>query len=237
MAQDKKKSSPKKRPTQNNNAQLFRNFVILVVGLIIVGFAYRFVQEPTQSEDISLRQLVEHIESGEVKTIEIAGDQTIDIILVNDETVSTRKESGQPLTELLAQNGVSEETIRSLDVTVTSNTGFGYWFSVLWPGLFTLIIIAVIIWFMLRQVQGANSKAMMFGKSGAKESNPNDKKNKVTFKDVAGSEESKEELSEVVDFLKHPQKYAELGAKVPRGVLQLLVKPTYRFIISLVLSL
>ncbi|MDP3970962.1 MAG: ATP-dependent zinc metalloprotease FtsH [bacterium] len=200
--------------------QLFRNFITFVVMVVVVGAVFSLVNEPGNStEEITLSQLVEKVEAGEVKQIEVKGEQALEIVLNDDTVVTARKETGQPITELLVQQGVSEKVIRQQDIIVTSNTGFTYWLSMLSPGLISILVIGLILWFMLRQVQGANNKAMMFGRSGAKEEKGADKKNKVTFKDVAGATEAKEELQEVVDFLKHPQKYSKLGAKVPSGVL------------------
>ena len=82
------------------------------------------------------------------------------------------------------------------------------------------ILVGVILFFMMRSLQGANSKAMSFGQSTAKDFKP-DEKNRATFKDVAGAKEAKEELQEIVEFLRFPKKFHELGAKIPRGVLLL----------------
>lgn len=204
----------------NKGPQLFRNFITFVGLMVVIGIVFSLMNTPEQaSEEITISQLVQHVQSGEVKSIDVQGDQDLEITLNDDTTVTARKEAGQPLTDLLVQQGISKDVIRTLDIKVTSNTGFMYWLSLLSPGLITVLVIGLILWFMLRQVQGANNKALTFGKSNAQDSSQDDKKKRVLFKDVAGSEESKEELTEVVDFLKHPQKYAKLGAKVPRGVL------------------
>lgn len=207
-------------PKMNKGPQLFRNFITFVGLMVVIGIVFSLMNTPEQaSEEITISQLVQHVQSGEVKSIDVQGDQDLAITLNNDTTVTARKEAGQPLTDLLVQQGISKDVIRTLDIKVTSNTGFMYWLSLFSPGLITVLVIGLILWFMLRQVQGANNKALTFGKSNAQDSSQNDKKKRVLFKDVAGSEESKEELTEVVDFLKHPQKYSKLGAKVPRGVL------------------
>jgi cell division protease FtsH len=87
------------------------------------------------------------------------------------------------------------------------------------PIIFPIIFIAVFIWFMTRQVRGAGMQAFSFGQSRARLVSPEDGKSRVTFKDVAGAKEAKEELSEIVDFLKNPKKFFEIGARIPKGVL------------------
>lgn len=209
-----------KLPKTGKGPQLFRQFIIVVVVVVIIGAVFSLVNEPArQSEEITISHALEKINSDEVKHIEIKSDQILALTLKDDTEVTTRKEGSQPLTELLIQNGLSEKEIRELDIDVTSNTGVAHWLSVLSPGLISILIIGLILWFMLRQVQGMNNRAMMFGKSGADEKDKDKNKKKVKFADVAGATEAKEELTEIVDFLKNPQKYTDLGAKVPSGVL------------------
>src|SRR6185369_2025215 len=85
------------------------------------------------------------------------------------------------------------------------------------PTLLPLLLLVLIFWFMIRQLQGSNAKAMSFGQSSAREVDQT--KNKLTFADVAGVKEAKEELAEIVDFLRQPKKFVDLGAKIPKGVL------------------
>lgn len=199
--------------------QLFRQFIVVVLVVVVIGSIFSFINQPTdKTEDVSLTTLVNKVQSGEVKSVEVKGEQTLIATLADDSKLVAHKESAQPFTELLLQSGVTTEQIDQVDVSVSTSGGFGYWASVLAPGLISLLIVAVLLWFMFRQVQGVNNRAMMFGKVGSAEQ-PTNKKNRVLFKDVAGESEAKEELTEVVDFLKHPQKYTELGAKVPKGVL------------------
>lgn len=206
-------------PRAPRGPQLFRQFIIVVLVVVVIGSIFSFINQPSQrSEDVSLTDLVTKVQAGEVKSVEVKGEQTLVATLQDDSELVAHKESAQPLTELLLQAGVTTDQLKLVNITVTNSSGFGYWLSVLAPGLISLLIVGVLLWFMFRQVQGVNNRAMMFGKVAQPEQTPN-KKNRVLFKDVAGESEAKEELTEVVDFLKHPQKYTELGAKVPKGVL------------------
>ncbi|MEK7203067.1 MAG: ATP-dependent zinc metalloprotease FtsH, partial [Patescibacteria group bacterium] len=107
-----------------------------------------------------------------------------------------------------------------IKIEIKEDEGMSYWLTVILPFLLPFLLIGFLIYFMMRSVQGANSRAMGFGQSQAKEFGK-EIKNKTTFKDVAGVKEAKEELKEVVEFLKQPQKFIELGARIPRGVLLL----------------
>ncbi len=206
-------------PRAPRGPQLFRQFIIVVLVVVVIGSIFSFINQPTdKTEDVSLSTLVNKVQSGEVKSVEVKGEQTLIATLADDSKLIAHKESAQPFTELLLQSGLTAEQIDQVDVSVSTSSGFTYWLSVLAPGLISLLVVAVLLWFMFRQVQGVNNRAMMFGKVGSAEQ-PTNKKNRVLFKDVAGESEAKEELTEVVDFLKHPQKYTELGAKVPKGVL------------------
>lgn len=199
--------------------QLFRQFVVVVLVVVIIGSIFSSLQQPdTQTEDVSLSQIVTSVQAGLVKSIEVEGDQTLTATLTDGSVLVAYKEASQPLTELLLQSGITQAQLGALAITVTTASGFMYWLSILAPGLISLLIVGVLLWFMFRQVQGVNNRAMMFGKVTSPEAGDK-KKTKVLFADVAGGSEAKEELTEVVDFLKHPQKYTDLGAKVPKGVL------------------
>src|SRR3989338_2053735 len=133
-----------------------------------------------------------------------------------------RKESKTPdisLSETLTNYGLSPKELSTVEVLVEDPTGFGYWFATLAPFLIPVLFILFFFWFLSRQVKGAGMQAFTFGQSKARIIDPDDKSQRVTFKDVAGAKEAKEELVEIVDFLKNPKKFLDIGARIPKGIL------------------
>lgn len=188
-------------------------FVILM--LLLAGWQAN-QNNPTKTD---IGSLVQKINSGEVKQLVVQGD-TIKIELTDGQKEETKKEPSESLSTLLNNLGVAPDKLSTLNIEVKEDNGVTFWLANILPFVLPILIVGALIWFMMRQVQGANNRAMMFGQSGAKQNVPNDK-TKVTFKDVAGATEAKQELVEVVDFLRHPQKFINVGAKIPKGVLLL----------------
>lgn len=198
-----------------------RNLGLTLLAFLFIGGLFSLWSgEKKKPEVIGFDRLVQEIKSDSVKNIEVQ-DSTVAINLKDGSAQTTTKENGQPLSELLSNLGVAPERIAALDIKVKSETGWRYWLSALLPGVIPFIIIGLFLYFMLRSAQGANNRAMSFGQSQPKEAGTPTTREKVTFKDVAGVKEAKEELEEVVQFLREPDKFTALGAKIPRGVLLL----------------
>lgn len=132
---------------------------------------------------------------------------------------TAKKEEDSSITETLTRYGVTAEKLQAVKVTIEGPTGFWFWFGQLSPFLAPFILLGLLIWFLTRQVRGAGVQALSFGQSKARMTLPDDTKQKVTFKDVAGAKEAKQELAEIVDFLRNPKKFLEIGANIPKGVL------------------
>lgn len=199
---------------------LLKNFAIVVLALFLIAGVMSFSNVlTTKPEVVGVNRLVTEINNDQVQKVEVAGD-TVSVQL-KDATarkLSIKKEYNQSFSELMSNLGVDQAKLQKIDIQVKDQSGFKYWAATIIPYLIPFILLVVLIYFMSRQVQGANSKAMTFGQSSAREAKPDDK-NKKTFKDVAGAKEAKEELTEIVDFLREPQKFAAVGAKIPKGVL------------------
>ncbi len=197
---------------------VIRNLILFFLVLIGVGVAFSTLSlSRGRSQNVDLSTLAKQIQQGEVKSIEIHGND-INATLADETKEKTVKESGDSLVSALRDFGVDAEKLQSLNLAVKQPGGIGYWLSVLLPIILPFLLIAGFVYLMMRNVQGQNMRAMMFGQSSAREV-PKDGKNRVTFKDVAGVKEAKEELTEVVDFLRNPKKFSALGAKIPKGVL------------------
>ncbi len=155
------------------------------------------------------------IGSGDVSKIVVSGDQ-LQVETKDKQTFISQKEDGVNLTTSLLNMGVSPEELAEIDLQVAAPSNASDWLAIAGTVL-PLLLIGGLFFMILRQAQGSNNQAMSFGKSRARVFTGD--KPTVTFQDVAGAEESKQELQEVVEFLKEPQKFASLGARIPKGVL------------------
>ncbi len=198
---------------------LLKNLIIVfLVFLTIAGF-FALVSQPGQKpEEITLNQLVEQINQEKVAKIIIKGNQ-LEIELKDGNQEKANKEEEASLTESLKNYGLAPEKLKSVNLEVKSESGLVFWLGTILPFLLPLLIIGFFFWFIYRGAQRGQMQAFTFGRSRARLFSPKDKKEQVTFKDVAGLKEAKEELQEIVDFLKNPKKFVNLGAKIPKGVL------------------
>jgi len=198
---------------------LLKNLLIVfLVFLSIAGF-FALLNDPTEKpEKISLNQLVEQINQEQVLNIVIE-DNKLQVELKDGTKEIAIKEKEASLTESLKNYGLDSEKLKLVNLEIKGESELIFWLGTVLPFFLPLIIIGFFLWFMFRGAQQGQMKAFSFGRSRARLVDPKDNKNKVTFKDVAGLEEAKEELYEIVDFLKNPKKFINLGAKIPKGVL------------------
>ncbi len=189
---------------------------VLIFALILTVSYYVFNPggQPgttTTEKEIPISEMVREYQDGAYSSVEVKNGRVY-AVTKNNETLLAFRPEGESITEL----GLNDPENRT-PVTVVSTEQAAFWMSILSNWLPVILFIALII-FMAKQLGKGANNAFSFGKSKARVYSKNGK-NKTTFKDVAGMDEAKEELVEVVDFLKHPKKYTKIGAKIPRGVM------------------
>ncbi len=198
---------------------IFRYLIIVFVILLGISGLTALMGSPiAQPKQVALSEIVNQINAGSVKEIDVKGDR-LEIILTNEDKLEAKKEPGVPAFETLLNLGAEPNKLSQIDIEVKEDTSMGAILSILLPILLPLLLFVAIFWFMFRQAQRGSMQAMTFTKSKAKLANKDLEGKKITFKEVAGLAEAKEEIGEVVQFLKSPQKFHKLGARIPRGIL------------------
>src|SRR3989338_8564227 len=201
---------------------LFKNFVFVVLILLVLGAAFSFLYFPAEVTDqITASQLAFDVNQEKVKQITVSGEK-LAIVYQDDKSAESMKESGTSVVDLLKNLGANEESLRSviIEVKPVEQDVWSWLMPLLVFGILPLVFFGVIFWMMFRQAKTGAMQAFDFTKVRARIFGAEGHgKEKITFKDVAGLKEAKEELVEIVDFLKFPKKYLAMGAKIPRGVL------------------
>ena len=202
----------------------WNNMLSTVVMLIFVLAVFSYFSETQAPEptQLTLSDVVTQIKAGEVSEIIVRGS-TLEVNYNIEDWVpgEAKKEVDASVTDSLTNLGVSAQELATIKIDVQRETGFGYWLGVFAPFLFPLLFLGIIIWFLMKSAKGAGMQALSFGNSKARMIDPDDGSQKVTFKDVAGAKEAKQELEEIVDFLKNPKKFLDIGAEIPKGVMMM----------------
>lgn len=212
-------NKPKGKKTKKNNTFMSKLWSVFFIFLVLIALYSVFTEDRVVVEDITLSELSDKIKGGEVANILVEGEKLV--ITLNDAsetTLKSKKEREASLTETLGNYGVTPEDLSRANIEIKNETGFLFWISNLLPFLIPVLFIVLFFWFLTKQAKGQGMQAFSFGQSKAKITDPDDN-NKVTFKDVAGVREAKEELEEIVDFLRNPKKFIDIGAQIPKGVL------------------
>ena len=199
-----------------NTKQITRWLVYVVLITLVGVFLYNQLSSAQpQPNAISLQELAAQVKDDKVESITISGTQ-LDIVRNGGAKAVSHKEPDTSVIETLSDLGVTQDDLKGVVVEVAQPSGLSNWLGILgW--VLPLILISAFFFIIFRQAQSSGSQAMAFGKSKAKMFTG--EKPTVTFDDVAGVEEAKQELAEVVEFLKEPQKFIALGARIPKGVI------------------
>lgn len=203
---------------------LFKYILIVFVTLLVLSGLLTILNPSIPAKtDISLSQVVEKINNGEAREIVIQGD-ILEVKTADGsdggkgQTFQSKKELGVSAAESLINLGADKAKLTAIKVTVQDDGSWGFFLANILPIAAPFLFFIFIFWFMFRQAKQGSMQAFSFGKTRAKLATANGKK-KITFQDVAGLTESKQEIEEVVEFLKDPAKFHKLGAKIPRGIL------------------
>lgn len=200
-------------PTRNRSSIIYLLLFIAIIAMVV----YNFQQNSSVQEVMSINEVADVIQKGEVERI-IEDENSLEVVFSNGEKRISQKESDATLVDQLKALGVTTEQLQPGKVKIEIKppsawlgiaTALGY--------ILPFLILGGVFWFVFRQAQGSNNAALSFGKSRARMFTGDQPS--VTFLDVAGVEEAKEELQEVVEFLREPEKFISLGARIPKGVL------------------
>ena len=198
---------------------LSKNFLWALVILVSISVVYSMLAGTLREvKETPLSDLAAKVNAGEIAEITIV-DSTLEIRTRSGEELRAEKEPQAELTETLRNYGVEPEKLKEVKIGIKNQGAWNFFLGFILPILGPVLLIALFFWITARQVQRGAMQAFTFGQSRARMIAPDNKKERVTFKDVAGVKEAKEELKEIVDFLKSPKRFLDIGAKIPKGVL------------------
>jgi cell division protease FtsH len=199
------------------NSNRTRNIVAILIVVFFMGYLLVswYNNQQASIPTIPLSQVAQEIQDEKIVEIIVIEDE-LEIHYAGEKEGKARKESTSPLSQQLESFGVTPAEMEKVKIEIQAPNDWGLVFNLL-SYLLPVLVLGVFIYFMVRQMQGTNNQAMMFGKSKARMLSGDQPT--VTFDDVAGVEEAKEGLREVVEFLKEPEKFISLGARIPKGVL------------------
>jgi len=210
----KNKIQPPKK-TNNISNQII---VVILIFMSITAVYTLLSKKNMEVKELNISDVATGIIDGTISKIEVSGSD-VNVDFSDGTRGQAQKETESSLSETLSNYGVTSAELAKTQIAIKNESGLTYWLVNLLPFLLPALLVLLFIWMLTRQVKGTGAQAFSFGQSKARITNPSDKNNKVTFKDVAGAKEAKEELKEIVDFLKNPKKFLDIGARIPKGVL------------------
>ncbi len=199
--------------------KIIKNIILVLIGFLILSVVVAAFTNNTEIKTVPLSEVTTLLNEDKVESLEVSSSTLVAKLKDSDTELKSNIGARTEIPQYFIDSGVSTERISSVKIEFKTPSTASQIAGAILPFLIPFVLIALFIYFLMRQVQGSNNRALTFGQSSVKLSD--DQKNKVRFADVAGAKEAKEELSEVVQFLRYPQKFLALGAKIPKGVLLL----------------
>ncbi|MFA4999306.1 MAG: ATP-dependent zinc metalloprotease FtsH [Parcubacteria group bacterium] len=196
--------------------KLIRKFAWVAVALLAVAVLFASFTVEKKTKETTLNEIAAKVAAGEVKKLELS-DNILTAELQDATLISATKEPTANVTEILKDYGVDTEQLKNVPFEVKNSSARSVFWGIIVPTVVPIVALALLFFFFLRRATAGANQALTFGKSNIRLFT--NLKERISFKDVAGLKEAKQELEEVVDFLKNPKKYQEVGAKIPRGVL------------------
>ena len=197
--------------------KVWRQLLLVVLLFIFLSVLFSGLEKTlTSKKQISLSESIQMIKEKKVVKIIVHPD-SLEIVAPDKQVFVANKESNVSLGELLKNFGFSSEEINALDIEVKEQSGWSVWLGILVPIVIPIIFLVILFSYSFRRANQGAMQIFSFSRSNIKLFSSD--KDRITFKDVAGLKEAKEELQEIVEFLKNPKKFQELGARIPRGVL------------------
>lgn len=199
--------------------KIIKNILLILVGFLIVSVVFSAFSGNEKVSPVALSEISDMVNQEKVDSLTIS-DDTLSAKLKDSDTLQQAKLGPRTeITDFFKNRGVEADKIAKVKIEYKNPSAASNLLNNLLPFLLPFAVVGLFIYFLMRNVQGANNRALSFGQSAVKLSD--ERKNRVKFSDVAGAKEAKEELKEVVEFLRFPQKFLQLGAKIPKGVLLL----------------
>ena len=200
---------------------IIKNFVAVFLILLVTAAVFALFTHPFEKvQEIPITKLISDINQGKIKKIVVSGNDVSVFYIEKNKIAKSKKEPDTAFSESLINYGVNKKKLAEIDIKNEEKRGIWIWLGPILYAILPLLLFVIFFWMIFKQAKTGAMQAFDFTKARARlfgaKGNP---KERITFKDVAGLKEAKEELKEIVDFLKNPKKYLEMGARIPRGVL------------------
>lgn len=199
--------------------KIIKNVILILIGFLIISVVVAAFTTKSEVKEVPLSEITGLIRDEKVESLEVSPNALQAKVKDSDAKLQATLGQNTEIPQYFIDSGVESAKISKVKIEFKTTSLATSIAGAILPFLVPFVLIAIFIYFLMRQVQGSNNRALTFGQSTVRLSD--ERKNKVRFADVAGAKEAKEELTEVVEFLRYPQKFLSLGAKIPKGVLLL----------------